>query len=88
MAAPKNPAGGKSDKIWRDALMRAVRRESEGRGSEQWLDRIARTVVSKAVSGDVAAAKEIGDRLDGKPAQTMGIGQAEDLGPIKVSWEE
>ena len=57
----------KSDKIWADALSRAVRRESKGKGSPQWLDVIADRVVVEASDGNPAAFKELGDRLDGKP---------------------
>lgn len=68
MAAPKNPVGPKSDKIWRDAVMRAVRRIHED-GDAQALERLADTLVAKGLEGDTPALKEIGDRLDGKPSQ-------------------
>lgn len=48
----------------------------------QRLDRIADAVVAKAESGDVIAAKEIGDRLDGKPAQAI---TGEGGGPLVVN---
>lgn len=88
MAAPKHAVGPKSDKLWRDALMRAVRRQADGTKGPQYLDRIADRVVLKAADGDIQAAKEIGDRLDGKPAQSLSIGQDESLGPITVRWEK
>ena len=73
MAAPKNPnpPGRKSDKIWRDAIMLAVNEVREGNGpkAQKALRLIARRVVDKALEGDMTAAKEIGDRLDGKPVQ-------------------
>ena len=34
---------------------------------------LARKLVNKALEGDVAALKEIGDRLDGKPAQAVDV---------------
>lgn len=61
--------GPKSDKQWSDALRRAVHRESAGKGSPKWLDVIANRVIEAAADGDMTAAKEIGDRLDGKPKQ-------------------
>jgi hypothetical protein len=63
--------GPKSDKQWSDALRRAVHRESAGKGSPKWLDVIANRCVEAAAEGELAAMKEIGDRLDGKPAQAI-----------------
>lgn len=45
------------------------------------LRRVAEVVVQKALAGDKDAVKEIGDRLDGKPAQAI-VG--EDNGPVVV----
>lgn len=76
MAAPNHPKGAKSDKIWRDAIMRAVRRLNGdpvmGHGpKEQRLDRLADALVCKGIEGDVAAIREIADRLDGKAIQAI-----------------
>lgn len=84
MAAPINPKGGKSDKIWRDAIMRAVRRlESDAprkrAKAAQKLELLADALVSKGLEKDVGALKELGDRLDGKPAQVI---SGPDGGPI------
>lgn len=73
MAAPIHPKGAKSDKIWRDAIMRAVRRidgdkPSRGCKPEQRLERLADALVAKGLEADVPALKEIGDRLDGRPS--------------------
>lgn len=62
---------GSKTKDWAEALRRAVHRESNGRGSPKWLDVIANRVVEAAADGDPQAFKEIGDRLDGKPKQTV-----------------
>lgn len=80
MAAPKNPAGAKSDKIWRDAVMRAVRRRDSDE-DPQALEKLADVLVATAMAGDVVALKEIGDRLDGKPAIAV---TGEGGGPIKL----
>jgi hypothetical protein len=40
--------------------------------------------VNKALGGDMAAVREIADRLDGKPRQEVGIGGTEDEKPIVV----
>ena len=61
----------KSDKIWSDALRRAALRESKGKGSPKWLDVIAKRVIEEAGDGNPAAFKEVGDRLEGKPQQSV-----------------
>ena len=73
--APKNPKGAKSDKVWREALMLAVNEEAEaapGKGGSK-LRKLATKVVDEAIDGNMVAAKEIGDRLDGKAAQSMDL---------------
>lgn len=70
MAARKTPSGGsKSDKPWRDALMLAV--NERAKNGDKKLRRVADAVVAAALDGDMAAAKEIGDRLDGKATQPI-----------------
>ena len=70
MAAPRNPKGQKPEKIWRDAVMRAVKRAQKGQKSKR-LELLADQLVQEGLDGNVVALKEIGDRLDGKPAQTV-----------------
>ncbi len=80
--AKKEARGPYADKLWREALRRAVLKRVEG---SQNLDRLAGVVVAKALDGDMVAAKEIGDRLDGKPAQALEHTGAEG-GPLVVTW--
>lgn len=87
MAARLNGGGGlKQEKLWRDALMRAVKRKLEG-GSSTFLEVIADRVVSLASRGDMVAVKEIGDRLDGKPAQSLFDDLPEGTGRLVLVWE-
>lgn len=67
MGAPKGNQNAARAHRWRDAIDRALERASR---NEQLLaiDRIADEVVKKALEGDKDARREIGDRLDGKPA--------------------
>lgn len=56
--------------------MRAVRRhvtdeQPKGASQEQRLERLADALVAKGLEGDVPAIREIGDRLDGKPTQSL-----------------
>ena len=83
MAAPNNPKGAKSDKLWRDAIMRAVKRRMSGEGDPQALDKLASKCVDMGLEGDMQAIKEIGDRLDGRPAQAI-IGGDDDDPAVKM----
>ena len=73
MAAPNNPKGAKSDKLWRNAIMVAVKREmtdAEGKPTKK-LALLADKLVNEAIDGNVVALKEIGDRLDGRASQAV-----------------
>lgn len=76
-----NNNGGKS-KIWSEAIRRALCRvDADEEGGKRAIERLAESLVQKGLSGDVAALKEIGDRVEGKVAQP--IGGTDDLPPIK-----
>lgn len=85
MAAPINPKGSKSEKHWRDAIRRAVAAD-DGTKKTKRLFVIAEKLVTMAEAGDMAAIKEIGDRLDGKPAQAI-IGGDADTPPVRILHE-
>lgn len=74
MPAPKGNKNATTGRIWAEAIRRAVR-ESGGRADKADFDgklaRIAKGLVNAAEAGDIQAIKEIGDRLDGKPHQTV-----------------
>lgn len=77
MAARKTPsAGGKPDKIIRDALMLELKREDRDEDNQKTtkLKRLIAKLVANAIEGDTSAIKEISDRVDGKPAQAIAIG--------------
>lgn len=64
--------GPKSDKIWADAVRRAVKRRlDDEEGKPQKLERLADKLVGAGLAGDISALREIGDRLDGKPSQSI-----------------
>jgi hypothetical protein len=73
MAARKTPGGGKGqDKIWSDALRRAVMRiSSTDPKKRKRIEVMADKCAQMAEAGDMQAMKEIGDRLEGKPAQAV-----------------
>lgn len=84
MAANKTPGkGAKPDKLMRDALMIALKREATDESGQKTtkLQRIADKLVDLAVGGDVTAIRDIRDSVDGKPAQAItGV----DGGPIET----
>src|SRR5882757_148630 len=80
------PSGSSNkDKPFRDALRMEAALAEEGdespakKGSLRW---IARQLLNRA-GEETAAAKEVGDRLDGKPAQSV-----EMSGGLAISHEE
>ena len=48
------------------------------------LDKIAEGLVRDAVAGDKDARKEIGERLDGKAHQSVGVAGDDAGGPVKI----
>ncbi len=77
-----NPGGMRKTKPFRDALVLAINRAE---GDKVALNRIASALVEKAITGDVAAIKEIADRVDGKVAQPNIHQGDEDGGPINIT---
>lgn len=83
------PVGNKNAakaKRWQDALVKALARYSNAElkiEAGQALDKIAEQVVAKAIAGDKDSIAEIGNRLDGKPAQAL-IGGDDDDPAIKT----
>lgn len=77
MAAPVGNKNAAKGKAWFDAL----RKECVQRGA---LADIAKVVVDKALEGEQWAIAEIGNRLDGKPAQSLTVSGDPDA-PLEVS---
>ncbi len=75
--------GNKSEKLWRGAVQRAVNRRVDGKRGGKWLERLADRLVKTADGGDVSALREIGDRLDGKPAQAVDVAVAVQITKIE-----
>lgn len=65
-------------RMWRERVRLAALRE--GDDGIKALDKIAVVLIESALKGDMAAIKEIGDRLDGKPAQVLA---GDDDNPLK-----
>jgi hypothetical protein len=85
--SPKAARGPYIDKPFRAALLLAVKREGESKAKGKTkLDKIATALVDEAMEGDVPAAKEIADRLDGKVPQAL-IGGGENDPAIRTITE-
>lgn len=64
--------------------MLAIKREhktADGQKTSK-INAIACKLVEKALEGSEAAVTLIRDSVDGKPAQSIGLGQADDLQPL------
>ena len=73
MAGVKGKSGKYKDKPWTDALRLALNDVAEGdkKTGIKKLRRMAEAVIDRAIGGDITAAKEVGDRLEGKPSQAL-----------------
>ena len=59
---------------WRQAINKAVSREVGSRRNRiMALDKLADTLVDAGLAGDIAAIKEIGNRLDGMAHQSVSV---------------
>jgi hypothetical protein len=85
MPAPLGNGNANKGKVWREAIRRALEAESRRDGIEA-LEAVAASLIAKAKEGDIGAIKELGDRLDGKPAQAVALTDAEG-GPVAVRWK-
>ena len=58
---------------WRQAINRAVSRKKSARSKVIALDALADKLVEAGLAGDIAAIKEIGNRLDGMAHQSVSV---------------
>lgn len=86
MGAPLGNQSARKAKIWEQAIKRALARAS-GETVDAGLDKCADRLVAAAfVDGEQWALREIGDRMDGKSAQSLTVSGDEDA-PLKTSIE-
>lgn len=72
MAAPKGNKNAARASDWKNAIKWALENyQSSAIERGQALRGIGLRLVDMALDGDMQAIKEVGDRLDGKPAQTV-----------------
>ncbi len=86
MAAPLGNQNAKKAKVWTEAIKRALARYS-GESVDAGLDILATRMVKAAAEGDeeafAAITEKIGDRLEGKPAQSVTVGGDEE-NPVRT----
>jgi hypothetical protein len=76
--APLGNKNGSKEKRWGSAITRVLARKSEGRGVDGGLEDAAELLVSAALKGEQWALLELGNRIDGKSAQSMTLSGDED----------
>lgn len=82
MAAPKGNQNAAKAKQWAAAIDRAL--DKRGAGDRlKALDELAEKLLAKCDEADMSALKELGDRLDGKPGQSIAVGSDPD-NPLTV----
>ena len=79
-----NPKGRQAEKPFRDALRMELAAAGEDHKS---LRKIAKKLISEANKGNMAAMKEIADRMDGKAAQSLTVGGDQD-NPLQFEYIE
>lgn len=83
MAAPLGNQNAAKGKLWANAIKRAIARKAAG-DLNSGLDSLADKLVTACEMGDQWAIKELGDRIDGKPHQSVGVAGDEEGGPVKI----
>lgn len=75
MAAPEGNKNGENGKRFKLAIQAALARK----GKDQWeaLTDVAEKLIDSALEGNINAIREVGDRIDGKPAQAVNLGDHE-----------
>ena len=67
------PKGSTAQRIWADALRKTALERVKEHGNARKLDLAAKAAWAKAMAGDAAVLKELGDRIDGKVPQDGSI---------------
>ena len=78
--APVGNTNAVKPKVWSDAVRKAI---TQGEN----LNLLAQALVDKALSGDISALKELGDRLEGKATQQIDQ-TTEHSGEVTYTWKK
>ncbi len=77
--APQGNQNAAKAKIWHAAILRALRKRSKTDAIEA-LDDLAETLLTAVEAAEGWAVKELGDRLDGKPHQSVDLANPDGTG--------
>lgn len=69
--APKGNQNAARAKVWRAAIERALDRRKPADERIKAIDEMADKLLDACATGDLAALQELGNRLDGRPAQAV-----------------
>jgi hypothetical protein len=78
--APKGNNNAAKAKIWSDAVRKAIVQGDN-------LNLLATALIEKALSGDISALRELGDRLEGKATQQIDQ-NTEHSGEVTYTWKK
>lgn len=82
MPAPEGNKNSADGKIWRAAIRSALNKRSKSRHEmKEALDDLAERFLQECDNGNIPAFRELGDRLDGKPALEV---TGADGGPLTI----
>ena len=87
MGAPIGNQNAAKGAEWKQAIKRALAHRS-GKTYREGLDEVATEFVKAAAGGDAWAMRELGDRIDGKPKQSidMDVDGSVDVTGINVTF--
>ena len=85
MAAAKGNQYAAKERVWAQAINNALEKRGK-KGRMEVLESLADKLIDKCLEGDMTALKELGDRMEGKPAQAI---TGEGGGPIeaRITWQ-
>jgi hypothetical protein len=83
MGAPIGNQNAARGRPWRDAINKALDLRTKSRvDGKREIDALAEKLLDAVAAGDLAALREFGDRIEGKPAQP--IGGDDELPPVQI----
>jgi hypothetical protein len=72
VGAPVGNNNGQKNRIWTLAIQKALEQRSKGDQMKSLIE-LANKLIDNCLEGDMTALKEFGDRMEGKPQQSVAI---------------